>query len=166
MTSVGGSQAHTESTRVLRPDLAFAIESLSTAWDEAVPLMHANHAEVGGLEGRTFAPKRHLFENVEKAGHLRVYTMRLLGKLIGYGLFMVAESMNYADSVIGISHTVYVTPEHRGRRAIQFMLWQDKQLERDGVNDFMRQSPAKHENGRTYEHMGYHPVETVFVKSL
>lgn len=162
-----GSGLSDESTRVIAPsNVTFHAEPISSAWDEAQGLILANFTEVGGLDPKKFAPKREQFERMDALGFMRCFTMRKLGRLVGYAIFVVMPTLNYPEITMATSHVVYVSPEHRGRAAVRFIVWTDAMLEREGAHVIARQSPVKHDQGRTYLRMGYRQIEMTYIREV
>ena len=143
--------------------VSFQAEPLASCWDEAVPLMKANHAESGALSDYMFAPALEKLRRLEECGFLRLFTARRLGKLIGYQLFVVLFGINYPDNLEATCHVAYMLPGNRGFTAGKFLLWADAQLFREGVYSIARQSTVKHPLAGVYSKMGYRKVEENWV---
>jgi hypothetical protein len=135
-------------------------------WQEAIPLMVDNHAETGALPQEKFNPSLTIFQQVEAAGALQTYTMRLIGALVGYAAFVITPHPTYSNEIVATSHVVYVTPAHRGRRSIRFLLWIKAQLAALGANYWGLQCPTGHDWTRTLAWLGLRPVETVYMGEL
>ncbi len=147
--------------------VTFQAEPLAAVWDEALPLMQANHRETGAFQEWRFAPAKEKLERMEAAGFLRLFTARKEGKLIGYQLFFVLFSINYPDNLESTCHVAYIVPEERGTFAAgKFLLWADQTLIDEGVYSIARQSPMMRPLGDLYARMGYCKVEEnwVFVR--
>lgn len=143
--------------------ISFQAESLASVWDEALPLMRANHAETGALSDYHFAPAFEKLKRLEECGFIRLYTARRLGKLIGYQLFVVLFGINYPDNLEATCHVAYMIPGCRGFTAGKFLLWADDQLFHEGVYSIARQSTVKHPLAGVYHKMGYRKVEENWV---
>ncbi len=143
--------------------VSFQSEALADCWQEAIPLMLANHAETGAFSDYHFAPALEKLQRLEAAGFLRLYTARRLGALIGYQLFIVLFGINYPDNLEATCHVAYMTPGNRGFTAGKFLLWADATLFREGVYSIARQSTVKHPLGTVYKRMGYRMVEENWV---
>ena len=139
--------------------VSFQSESIASVWDEAIPLMAANHAETGALSDYQFAPAREKLERLEAAGFTRLFTARRLGKLIGYQIFFTMFGINYPNQIEATCHAAYMLPGNRGFTAGKFLFWADAQLFNEGVYSIARQSTVKHPLGKVYKRMGYRLVE-------
>lgn len=143
--------------------VSFQAEPLDACWNEALPLMQANHSETGALSDYHFAPAKEKLLRLEEAGFIRLYTARRLGKLIGYQLFIVLFGINYPDNLEATCHVAYMAPGNRGFIAGKFLLWADQTLFDEGVYSIARQSTVKHPLGKVYGRMGYRLVEENWV---
>jgi hypothetical protein len=139
--------------------VSFQAEALASMWEEALPLMKANHSETGALSDFHFAPALEKLKRLEEAGFVRLYTARRMGKLIGYQLFIVLFGINYPDNLEATCHVAYMTPGNRGFTAGKFLLWADRKLFYEGVYSIARQSTVKHPLSGVYQKMGYRKVE-------
>lgn len=138
----------------------FQAESVSAAWDEALPLLHANNAETGLVAPVNFAPAKDKLIRMEEAGFVRVFTMRHEGGLTGYQVFFVLFSLDFPDNLISTCRAAYIVPEQRKTfSAGKFLLWADGQLINEGVYSIARQSTAKLPLGDLYQRMGYFKSE-------
>jgi hypothetical protein len=153
-------------TDIQSPVLTFTEESITEIWHDAIPLMVANHNEVGGLPAKHFDPSLSSFQKIEAAGFLRTYAARLGEDLIGYAVFAVLPHITYPSLVMATAHVVYVMPKHRGRRAIRFLRWVKDQLKADGADYWGLQNPVSHDWAGTLRMLGLAPMETFYVGRL
>jgi hypothetical protein len=139
--------------------VTFQAEALTTCWDEALPLMLANHRETGACAEWRFAPAKVKLLHMENAGFVRLFTARKNGKLIGYQLFFVLFGINYPDNIECTCHVAYVMPEYRSITGYKFLCWADEKLFYEGVYSIARQSTVKHPLDRLYTRMNYRKIE-------
>jgi GNAT superfamily N-acetyltransferase len=143
----------------------FAEETAEGVWDESIELVSANHEETGVVDGATFAPDRDKYIALNELGTFRVFTARLRGRLVGYSVFMVHESLIYPGETWAVQDVIYVHPEHRGRTAVRFIRTVDKSLHEDlGVKAILRHVSRKLDFGRTLERLGYHEQEVSYLR--
>lgn len=146
--------------------ITFQAEPVSQMWYDAIPLMVANHRETGGLPAEYFSPSLSMFQRIEVAGCLRVFTARLDGALIGYGVFALSPHPTYPELTFATAHVVYVDPAHRGRRSIRFLLWMRAELKAEGADYWGLQNSTKHDWSGTLRMLGLEPMETFYVGKL
>jgi GNAT superfamily N-acetyltransferase len=139
-------------------------ESVSEAWDELVPLALEHHNEQ--RVPWPFKPKRNVYENCERAGILRLFTMRDEdGLLIGYQAFNILEHPHF-DCRIAYQDTIYVLPEHRGFSAGKFLLWVDRQLAESGAQKIIRMVPQVNDWSGQLQRQGYADGDRILTKTL
>lgn len=102
----------------------------------------------------------------EANGTLRVFTVREGGRLVGYAVFIVANSPHHASSLQAIQDMIYVLPDYRGYAGARLLHFADGELREDGVQVAFHVVNAKRDWGALLERMGYEPVERVFMKRL
>ncbi len=149
--------------------LIFASETVVGTWVEAAPLVREHHAEVGHLPLEDFFPDKDKYLELEKLGFLRLFTAREMPerKLAGYQLFIVSPHPHYSRLTMALQDLIYLSPRHRGLKAIRFILYADQQLEYSGVDLITRHSPERnHGFGTSLERMGYQPMEQVYSRRI
>lgn len=151
---------------VFTDTLTFQAEQVGDLWYEAIPLMVANHDEVGGMPREHFSPSLSMFQRIEAAGCLRVYSARLDGNLIGYGVFALGPHPTYPDLNFATAHVVYVDPQHRGRRSLRFLRWMKAELKHEGADYWGLQNHVNHDWSGTLRMLGLEPMETFYLGKL
>lgn len=140
---------------------------VSEVWDEAIPLVTANHAESGALPSTDFGPKKDTYEALEKAGILKVFTARDAAVLVGYAVFIVSPThLHYPNTSWAIQDVLYVDPKSRGTMPLRFMLYQDIELRGDGVDLVYRHNTLHKDYARLLLHLGYRAEEVRYFKDL
>jgi hypothetical protein len=144
----------------------FTEELVTDIWHDAIPLMCANHAEVGGLPQEHFDPALSIYQGIEAGGALKTYAARIDGKLFGYAVFALTPHPHYPTLKIATADVVYVVPEHRGRRSIRFLLWVKRQLKAAGAHFWGLQNPVSNDWSSTLRMLGLAPIETFYIGDL
>jgi GNAT superfamily N-acetyltransferase len=103
--------------------------------------------------------------NIEENGHLKFFTARQNGRLIGYAVMILFEPLTIKGQKSAIYDAVYVAKEHRGigKRLFEFV---EKCLLEDGIKRVVASSSAKNPIGAFLGHMGYQEIETKYEKVL
>lgn len=146
--------------------MTYAQERISELWDEAWTLVVNNAAE-SGLGVIPFQPNRRAYDELERLGVTRLYTLRRDGVLVGYALFMLSFPPMYAGTKVAVQDVFYVDPAHRGFGAAKFLLWTEQQLKAEGAGAVMRQ--VRHgavDYSRSLERTGYLPVNVSYIKVM
>ena len=133
-------------------------------WDEGVTLAHAAQLEVGAFPPEAFDPQKAPFLEMESRGLLRVYTMRLDGRLIGFCMLACAASPWYPSILVPTTFVNYVVPEHRGRLSVRFIRWVDEALRDDGAYGVGRQVRPECDYSRTLSRLGYAESERSYFR--
>ncbi len=95
----------------------YAVEHLSTMlWDELLPLLEANHDEVSYYKDFAVDPNREIYQAIDEAGGMRIYTARTHGHLVGYMAVFVNPSLHHRSIKMAALDVVYVDPSQRGTR--------------------------------------------------
>ncbi len=141
--------------------------TVSEAWDEALPLVVANHAESGALPAADFGPQKETYDALEKAGIVKVFTAREAAVLVGYAVFIVSPShLHYPKTSWAIQDVMYVAPEKRFTFPLRFMLYQDSSLRDDGVDLVYRHNTLHKDYSRLLLHLGYRAEEVRYYRDL
>lgn len=141
-------------------------EFLSLAEDEVAPLATLEWEESGH-------PTQDLHINwdeyfrLEEAGHLKFFTARKEGLLIGYFVVIITAPLTSKFDPVGIYDAVYVHKDYRkstvGKRLFKFV---ETCMREDGVYRVVASSSSKNPIGRFLIRMGYHEIETKYEKVL
>lgn len=141
-------------------------ETLDDIWDEIQPLIQDHAHELNILPPEyPVAPEKEKYQNLERMKLTRLFTMRLAGRLVGYSLYFLNWHMHIPSTRWALQDSIYVVPEHRGRRAMAFMLYMEDVLQWE-VDVIYRHVNLNQNYGRTLERMGYEPIEIGYRKIL
>lgn len=149
--------------------VTFQTETVGETWDEALPLVLAHHKEVGARPCEDLEPDKERYLAMEREGYIKLFTARERpdGRLVGYQLFMVAPHPHYKGMTSALQDLIYMAPEHRGLRAVRFILWADQSLEYAGARMISRHSPERNRGyGDSLARLGYVPLEQVFTRII
>jgi hypothetical protein len=146
------------------PGTVFAREPIDEFWDEAYPLALRNVEETGALGVAEFKPCQKTYENLQASGALVCFTARLNGVLVGYSINWVHTHAQFSSTLWAFQDVLYYSKEHRGFASARFLVWQDLELKRQGVQFILRQVHKSVDYSRTLERMGYEAGEQSFVK--
>ena len=145
--------------------LVFAIEPLSTVWDELVKNAWDHWQETQmHADGEPFNP---LYDRYARYGDsLVVFTARDDGELVGNCTMYLVQSM-HTQRLKAMEDTWFLKPEYRkGRNAIEFYRYVEQEMIRRGATKcHMTAAP---ENGacRIMEYLGYKLDKYMYSKVL
>ncbi len=139
---------------------SFKRELVSESWDEAVGLARRHHEEMNIRW--PFRPKRQIYEALEAAGILWLFTMRdAVGALAGYAAFNLTQHPHF-ECLMAYQDTIYVSHEYRGFSAGKFLAWTDKQMWAAGAQKIVRIVPRGHDWSGQLLGAGYEPGDRIF----
>lgn len=142
----------------------FSRVAISDLWDEAQELIRANHDETGALPARYFAPEKAAYEDIERRGVAIAFAMRFHGRLAGYAVFFVLAHLHYPKIVMAYQDVLYVRPEDRGPQVLDFIGYQDRELEALGVQAILRHVKPHRDYGNVLVSLGYAKHEVSYLK--
>ena len=106
------------------------------------------------------------FEWMDANNVLHIVTARDEGKLVGYH-FTICKTHLHRNVLAGYVDAFYISPEHRnGRVGMRLMQYAEDTLKRRGVQWIYSGSKHVKDVGRLMEHLGYAPIETVYLKVI
>jgi GNAT superfamily N-acetyltransferase len=110
--------------------IVYAKETYARVIDEIRPLLVEHWQELAVYKDIPLDPDWKLYEHLDGAGELIIYTARLDGALIGYSIFSIhRRHPHYAKLSYALNDIIWIHPDHRhqgfGRNFRDF--W-DKQL--------------------------------------
>lgn len=148
--------------------ISYQREPIADLWEELMPLLERHYREIAHWQDIALDPDRVLYEAIERAGQLRLYTARRDGALIGYVIFFVRFNLHYRHSLQAVQDVVFVAPEHRttgvGRGLLRFA---GDALGAERVQVVIHHAKHAHpELGQLLEAEGYEPIETLYAKRL
>lgn len=144
-------------------------ELVRDCWDEAAALLK-HHWEGTATYRRhePFNPDKSRYIAYNDMGFLHLLTAREDGKLIGYFVVYVTESM-HSQIKMATEDTFYIHPDHRyGRLALRFLKYIESYLAELGVKDILFSCEIENTTGikRLLDYLGYQPVIVQYNKHL
>mgnify|MGYP001597203520 CR=1 FL=1 len=157
------------------PRPTFQRERAVGLWDEIIPLLQAHKEEIAHYPDISLDPDVALYNEVERQGVLRCYTVRLDGELVGYAVFFIRAGLHYRGSLQAVQDVLFLWPNCRcssiGYRLIQFA---EAELKAEGVQVVFHHIKAKgclvsfvfRGLARLLSLLGYELVDLIFAKRL
>lgn len=134
---------------------------------EMFPLWKAHHDERVNKFYGPLDPDFAVYEQLDLAGRLRIYTVVQGGKLAGYQIFIVTEHPHSRDWISATQDVLYLKPEFRkGFTGYKFIKWCTKQLQEEGINVVHQVVPYKMNMGRLFWRLGYELEDVCYSKIL
>jgi len=136
---------------------------------DALPLLVKHWREIATYQDIPLAIDEDRYRSMEKTGNLVIYTARDDGKLIAYSAFFIGQNGHYSTSgPQAVQDVIYLSPEYRGGRlGLTFIKNCDSALTDAGIQVVSQHEKIAHPAlGRILGHLGYKPVERIWVKRL
>jgi GNAT superfamily N-acetyltransferase len=149
--------------------ITFQRETIEQFYQEALPLLHDHWREIARYQDIPLNVDLDRYRDAEENGSLRIYTVRLASRLVGYSVFFLATAPHYRTSLQAVQDVLYVDPEHRGGRiGLRLVRFSDLMLRNaENVQVVYHHVKLAHPAlGRLLEHVGYEAVETVYGRRL
>jgi GNAT superfamily N-acetyltransferase len=151
----------------LKPVPQFSRESGMHVLNDIKPLLLKHYEEIAHWRDIPLNCNFDAYLRMEAAGGLRIYTIRVLGELLGYGIFTVSASLHYGDSLQAHQDVLYLDPAYRkGRLGFRFIQYCDSQLRAEGVQVCFQHVKAAHNFGPMLERMDYELIDLIYGRRL
>lgn len=149
------------------PLITFAREPIDSLWSEMIPLLLAHWQEVATWQDIPLDPDMDAYEAAEEAGMLRVFTVRVDSKLVGYAAYIVRTHLHYQGSKQAVQDVLYLSPEHRrGKIGYKLIQHGEAELKAEGVQAVYQHVKESHDFGPLLERIGYKMIEKVYARRL
>lgn len=153
--------------RLETASIGYFIESIEDVLDEIKPLLHAHWEEIARYPDIPLEPDWEQYKKAEAAQQLRIFTVRVTGRLVGYGVYFVTPGLHYKSSRQATQDILFLAKDYRrggvGRDLIRFA---DSILAAQGVEVVYHHVKARHNFGPLLEREGYELVDLIFGKRL
>ena len=104
------------------------------------------------------------YEDMERAGVLKTFTVREDGALIGYAIFFVRENLHYNDVLWAANDIVFVRKDKRGLTGIRLLKYAEQALRKMGCHVVSMHIKREHDWGRLAGRLGYEHTEANYWK--
>jgi GNAT superfamily N-acetyltransferase len=148
--------------------LAFAVEPWAPFREEAAALLPRHWEELAiDKDKLPLEPHWQRYTDLDKAGAVSLVTIRECGRLVGYSIMFVTDSMQHKTALEAWMDIFWVAPEVRGRMGgLRLFRTHEKELRRRGVVRVNVGSRVHRDCSRLFLAMGYRPSERWFSKWL
>jgi len=134
--------------------------------DEAIPLLEDHFLEIEKQSDFMLNIDKDAYAALDDADVIRLFTVRdVEGKLAGYALFFVHNSLHYKNYKHALQDVLYVKPEYRGF-GYMFIDRCDRELKSEGVQMVMHAVSTKCDFSKTLTRLGYELQDTLYARRL
>lgn len=152
-----------------RPVPHFAREDLASVRAANIEILLVEHwREVAHYKDIPLSVNWPLYEAIESAGLLRMYTARIHGELVGYVAYKVGPNPHYDTSPPqAVQDVLYLAVEYR-RKGVggQLIAYGDTMLAAEGVQVTYQHSKIALPLDEVLKPQGYEFIETIWGKRL
>lgn len=141
-------------------------ERVHGLWEESAALMAEGAAQFDPYPDLPFDIDRALYEAIEDAGRLRVYTARIEGRLVGYAAFVVGAAPRRKYLLEAQQNVVHADKATAARVTANLVRFAEHALGAEGVKVVYHSSPMGCRFARLLEILGYSPIAQVHAKRL
>lgn len=107
------------------------------------------------------------YASLEGAGHLRIFTVRDEGTLVGYFVVIVGPSLHYKDHLFAENDVLFLHPEWRkGLAGVRLIKFAESHLRSDGVSVLHINTKGHASFSPVLDRIGYREIEKNYAKYL
>lgn len=145
----------------------FSRERVRDVLPELAELTAKHYLEIALYQDIPLDPDFERYYQVEDMGHLALFVARDEGKIVGYSVFYLDQSIQYRSSYQANQDLLYLDPSYRGKGlGRDFLKWIDEQLEALGVQVVFHHTKIAHDFSPLLEDLGYQHVDKVYARRL
>jgi hypothetical protein len=106
-----------------------------------------------------------VYEAAERAGKLRIFTVRDDRELVGYAVYTLGQAPHYRGSLQAIQDVLFLAPEYRrGTAGIELVAYADTMLKAEGAQVTYQHSKVRNPIDMILRRQRYELVERIFAK--
>lgn len=138
---------------------------------EMLPLLALHHEETKDKFYGPLNPELTMYEQSEKLGILRVFTVRQWNgmelELMGYQVFFISPHHHSKEQMSAMQDILFLHKKARkGLTGYRFIEWCGNRLKMEGIHIVHQRVSARQKVGRLLERMGYEKEDITYSKLL
>lgn len=148
--------------------MQFAEETYYQVVEDIKPLIKQHWEQIAVNKDKIkLNPDWQAYEDLNLAGHLKIYTARDNGKLVGYFIVGVSTHIHYKDHKFANNDILFVQPNSRaGMTGYKLINFAEQQLKKLGVSVININTKTHAPFDKLLERMGYDLTEKNFGKYI
>jgi len=148
--------------------VVFAREKYDQIIGEGLPLLERHRLEVAKFPDlMKLEIDADMYRLLEGKDRLYIASARENGELIGYFSIFVNNHHHYKRLLVATEDVIYVRPDHRDPfTGILLLRFGEQAMRTRGCHVIIGRTKVEHDHGRIYQRLGYHPMDTVWIKRL
>ncbi len=146
--------------------ITFSVEPFSSIKDEIKGLWQKHYDElILDKEKFVLDPDIEQYEAIERNKLLHITVARKNGIMVGYIFAILGRHLHYKNIIFASHDLYYVLPEFRAPRAFKrLMLASENSLKSKGINYLHSRTKLRKSALRSFEALGWKPIETTLTK--
>lgn len=142
--------------------ITYQVDNFANSLDGVKALAGMHWEEVGLYKDKIMLdPDWDKFLVLDKAGIVRLPTVRKDGIMIGYAIFMLYPLIHYKSHTAAVNDAVFLLPKHRGVVGYKFIKYCHEQMLKEAPRVTWHLKVA-HDWGNVLKHLGYELEEYLY----
>ncbi len=146
--------------------MKIAREPVHGLWPELLPMLEDGFKVYDPFPGVPLDIDQAMYEALEDAGVLRIYTAREGAELVGYAVFMVGPSPRRRAVITAQQDVLHTSNKVGPHVALALIRHSEAELRAEGVNLVYHSSPIGCKFGQLLEMLHYRPIAQAHAKWL
>lgn len=148
--------------------ITYQQESIASYRQEAEALLELHWEEIAlNKHAIKLNPDWDAYYQLEDTGHLKIFTARSDGKLVGYFVVICRNHLHYKDDVFAFNDVLYLHKDYRkGLAGAKLMKFAEKCLKEDGISVLVVNTKRHKPFDILLSWLGYKHAENVYTKLL
>lgn len=143
-------------------------EFLSTVQKDIKPLLDKHWSEIALNQDKIkLNPDWGVYNQLEQAGKLKIFTARDDGKLVGYFVVIVDRHIHYKDHLFANNDILFVDKKYRkGFTGIKLVKFAEKCLKEDGVSVLTINTKVHQPFDKMLTFLKFNKIERIYSKYI
>lgn len=142
-----------------------SLDAARTGQKSVDSLLERHWREIAYYEDIPLDVDWNFYQEADKRGLLRIFTVRDGEELVGYAVYLVRHAPHYKSSLQAVQDVIFLAPEYRrGSAGLQLVGYADAMLAAEGVQLTYHHSKVKQPIDIILRRQGYQLIERVWGK--
>lgn len=149
-------------------DITYQEEKLEDILEEVKPLFQKHWEELAlNKDTRPLDPDYASYIMLSGLQIVRVFTVRLDKKIVGYSIWFINKHMHYQTWLYALSDVYWLDPDQRKTGvSYDFFFKIEDWLKSIGVKSILIQDKIEHSHAKFFNQLGYKPIEQNYEKVI
>lgn len=147
-------------------EISFALETPDQAREDIIPLLADHCCHLRNSSSYDYEPDFKTYDLLQKAGSLRVFTVRVDGLLAGYRIMILCNNLHHRTILQAAQDSIYLRSDLRGSFVKEFVSWSDHELISEGVKEITQMVKPNSHTTFSIVSLGYKSSEIAYVRRI